>query len=235
MIWRSTVRRIDKGNEPACLAEVRREARRIQNDTGKAPHGGDWDLKGCAQPVRASLCTEQLGLCAYCMGRIEPRPYSATAGGMKIEHFVARSDEPSRMYDWDNLLGACGGQFVWGGDVVETCDTARRNRPLRIHPANSAPSPEDVFTPEGDGRLSARTPEAQADLQILNLNAQHLINNRSGVIDALRQRLRQDDSPKALRRLYETATTPAAGSLPPYAPVAARYLERKMRQHRVTP
>ncbi len=229
------MRRIEKGNEPSCLAEVRREARRIEQETEKAPQGDDWDLKGCAEFVRRSLCAEQFGLCAYCMGRIEPRGYHPGRGGMKVEHFTPRSENARRMYDWDNLLGVCGGRTVWGGEEVETCDKARGNRPLYIHPANRSPDPEEVFTTDNHGSLRASTHHAENDLRVLNLNAEHLILSRRGVIDRIRQKLSKDDSPKALRRLYHEATTPHAGSLPPYAPVVTRYLERKMRQHKLTP
>lgn len=229
------MRRIDKGSEPPCLAEVRREARRIESETNSAPQGSDWDLKECAQPVREALCREQHGLCVYCMARIESRGYIEGRGGMKIEHFVARSQDPRLMYEWNNLFGVCGGRYMWNGKVVETCDTARNNRPLNVHPAGRIPDPDEVFTAEDSGRLKASTPEAEIDLQTLNLNAGHLISNRKGVIERLREKLNQDDSPANLRRLYRAATTPGSGGLPPYAPVAARYLERKLRQRKLAP
>lgn len=229
------MRRIDKGSEPPCLAEVRREARRIELETGRAPQGDDWDLKECAKPVRDALCREQLGLCVYCMVRIESRGYREGSGGMKIEHFVARSQDPRLMYEWHNLFGVCGGRYMWNGVVVETCDTARKHRPLYVHPAGRMPDPEEVFTADNSGRLNGNTPEAESDLQTLNLNAGHLVWNRKGVIEQLREKLSQDDSPATLRRLYRAATTPGPDGLPPYAPIAARYLERKLRQRKLAP
>jgi 5-methylcytosine-specific restriction endonuclease McrA len=113
------VRSIEKGQEPRCVAELRREARRIAKDTGKAAVPTDWEPKDCGDPIREALWREQGGLCAYCMRRIEPR-----GDKMKIEHFVSRSLEPNRMYDWDNLLGTltscagnCASKMTWGRSV----------------------------------------------------------------------------------------------------------------------
>jgi uncharacterized protein (TIGR02646 family) len=219
------VRTIEKGEEPACLAGLRREARRIEHDTGKPPTGADWNPRDCGARIRMALCDEQEGLCAYCMRRIRPR-----GDEMKIEHFVARSDDPARMYHWDNLLGVCDG-VLRGGPEGEAfvCDTARGDRPLHVNPAQPPPKPEDVFIIGKAGVIEPKGDAAAADCATLNLNHPRLVAGRRAVIDDLRKRLRRDDCAKAVRRLLETFSTPTRDGLPEHARVAIEYLQRKLR------
>lgn len=149
---------------------------------------------------------------------------------MRIEHFAARSEDPSRMYDWDNLLGVCNGVLPGGpAGVAHTCDVARGDRFLHIHPAKPPPRPEQVFVFERTGMVNAKSEEAEADRATLNLNAARLVAGRRGVIDVLRKRLRREDDPRAIRRLLAIASTPTRNGLPEYARVATEYLERKLR------
>lgn len=248
------MRAIEKGAEPPCLAGMRREARRIEQDTGKPPASDDWAPGDCGDAIRTALCREQHGLCAYCMRRIRPH-----GSGMKIEHFVTRSHEPRRMYDWDNLLGVCDGVMRGGSKgKTFTCDTARGDRPLHINPAKPPPKPEDVFIIrksgeiiiEGDDARADRETRdlnhpppvaviedprtrlrsnAKADREILNLNHPRLVAGRRAVIDDLRRRLRSNDETKAIRRLLQTFSTPTRDGLPEHARVAVEYLQQKLR------
>jgi hypothetical protein len=159
------------------------------------------------------------------MRRIRPQ-----GDGMKIEHFVARSDDPNRMYDWDNLLGVCGGILRGGLEgEVRTCDTARGDRPLHVHPAKPPPKPEDVLVIGKSGEIDPKGEDAEADCVTLNLNHERLVAGRRAVIDDLRKRLRINDDAKAIRRLLEIASTPTHDGLPEYARVAIEYLQRKLR------
>jgi hypothetical protein len=149
---------------------------------------------------------------------------------MKIEHFVARSDDPRRMYDWGNLLGVCDGVLRGGPEgEVFICDTARGDRPLHVHPAKPPPRPEDVFIIGKSGELDPRDAAAAADCATLNLNHPRLVARRRAVIDDLRKRLRKDDDAKAVRRLLQTFSTPTRNGLPEHARVAIEYLQRKLR------
>jgi len=242
---RPTVRRIRKGPEPSCLAGRRREARRIQRETGRPLTSEDWELvKDCAQPIRNALVAEQCGLCAYCNNRIAARGYladQAQLGGMKIEHFVTRSAEPQRMFDWENLLGVCGGRHQWNGEIVETCDAARTDRTLHVHPARLAPDPEAVFivgighNRDTLGVVEPVGAQAASDCAVLNLNAAPLVEARAQVVRMLRQWLKNDDSNARLLSLYRSATTPGPTGLPPHAPVMARYIARKIERRGIVP
>jgi uncharacterized protein (TIGR02646 family) len=219
------VRTIEKGLEPPCVAGLRREARRIERDTNEPPVAADWDPRDCGDAIREALCREQHRLCAYCMRRIRP-----LGSSMKIEHFVARARDPSRMYDWGNLLGVCSGVLQGGPEgVVLVCDTARGDRPLYVHPAKPPPRPEEAFLFEKTGKVRPVGEGATADCTTLNLNAQRLVLERRAVIDGLRRRLRRGDDPRAIRRLLEIASTPTQNGLPEHARVAIEYLQRKLR------
>lgn len=245
------MRRVRKTSEPTCLAACRRELRREHQATGRTS-ASDWDKLGaCAREVRAALVRDQDGLCAYC-GRRLIRPAEdlgeepGAAGCMKIEHFEARSRAPERMFDWDNLLGVCSGHFVIGGQTITTCDSARGNRTLHIHPVTHPRDPSELFPvhtgrlrdDHGNPRLGEVLPQGEdalADTTTLHLNASLLIGDRARMIRDLRVLLSKDDSPAALRRLLRVNTIAGSDGLPPYAHVAAAYLHRKLRARPASP
>ncbi len=190
------MRTIDKGTAPACLTDAVAHAE---------THGYDWQnlSSGCKEDVRQALHAEQRALCAYCSRRIQPASFHriSAPSGTKIEHHAPRSLHAERMFDWDNLLAVCGGQEHVGDDVVSTCDTARGNAPLNVHPAlPSPPTPERVFEfrrhPPEDQEppfpgvwIHGKTPEAQSDIDVLNLNAEHLVRRRRDAQAQIAQRL----------------------------------------------
>jgi len=218
------VRTIEKRAEPNCLAGLRREAKRIEHETGKPPKGEDWDIKECGDPLRQALCRDQHGLCAYCMRRIRP-----SGDGMKIEHFVTRSGAPRQMYDWDNLLGVCSGVLYGPTGATHICDTARGHAKLHVHPAKPPPKPEAVFIITKRGSIDPRSDDAEADCTTLNLNHERLVAGRQAVISDLRKKLRAADDAKSIRRMLETASTPTHDGLPEFARVMIEYLQRKLR------
>ncbi len=85
------------------------------------------------EEIRKSLYVEQHGLCAYCMGKIEPQYDS-----MKIEHYKALSENKAGALDYRNYLGVCyGGEKNGKGKPhVLCCDAARNERELTVDPWN---------------------------------------------------------------------------------------------------
>lgn len=254
------MRTLAKGREPQCLADARREARRLQRKTGKAPVPEDWDAGVCdadqGEPnhLRAALVRDQQKLCAYCMGRIQPRGYlhsAPSAGGMKIEHFVARSQDPRRIFDWDNLLGVCAGVYRGPNGRVDHCDTSRGATPLLLNPTDPGGSRPEValeYTSERPANAPGESPglwlrpcagheDIAGDLSALNLNAEHLAYNRYAARDSLRrqlQRAQRKGGTGAVRRLLlqhqaDLRSAPPT-TLPEYAGVLLDYVERKLAQ-----
>jgi len=246
---RFTVRQIEKQPEPSCMAELRREIKRITKESGQEVSNKDWSIVSGEQKqaMREALNQEQFGLCAYCMVRILSEQFidEILPSGMKIEHFEPRDSHADRMFDWDNLLGVCGGIYHSPNGPIHHCDDSRGCQPLHVNPATSSPPhSEDVFQYNLTGKLSiipcgdcgeSDCPYC-SDLKVLNLNADHLIQNRRSVLEDLQTELRKigskDESkiPKFLRDRYKLATVPHNNQLPPYAPVAAKYLQKKLRQ-----
>ncbi|MCX4239895.1 HNH endonuclease family protein [Paraliomyxa miuraensis] len=194
--------------------------------------------------MRHALAAEQLGLCAYCMRRIDPsrgaRDDKPRAGGMRVEHWVARSDSDdgrSRVFEWSNLLGVCGGILEAShGGVEHTCDKIRGDRPLELHPAQRELDVQSLFRYTAEGEIRSDDPRARHDIDVLNLQARTLRARRREVWQRQGAKLRRDDSLGVLRRMLETARTPGKdGRLPPFAAVVEYYAARKLRQRGAKP
>lgn len=231
------MRRIKKGPEPTCMAELR------------GTPGANWTSVSGAQKqkMREQAFAEQGGLCAYCMSRL-PRPPGKD--GMKIEHFETRAWTPGQIFDWGNLLGVCLGDvgLETGGEGDHRtryhCDTYRGYLPKERQPLDLSPAafPPDVgksfsYTTSGEMRpapgLEKTTRErAEATIDRLNLNIARLQRNRGAVIDALRSRFREKKpTPGRVKALLDRCSTPDAdGLLQPYCQTAIDYLTKKLRQ-----
>jgi uncharacterized protein (TIGR02646 family) len=178
----------------------------------------------------------QGGLCAYCGGRL--------SAGMKVEHFVPRSEDPDLILDWSNLLGCCAGMYREGDARVLHCDSHRTPHVrLNIHPVSAKVDPRSLFVVNVTsgargmklGEIEGKTAEAAHDVRELNLNASKLVENRREVVERLRSELSsyERDETKIrqfIQRRLKTATAAPPGELPPYVHVVIEYLERKVRQ-----
>lgn len=251
------MRRIQKQREPECLAAarrdlvavrrelvaVRRELASVGDDalsTGAASPK-DWDTltPTCKEAARQALAAEQRGLCAYCMRRLDSsrgaRDDDPSAGGMRVEHWVARSVEPSRVFEWSNLLGVCGGILGPRATTPEhTCDKARGDRPLELNPAHRDIDVQALFRYTAEGEIRSDDPRAARDMATLNLQAPTLRAHRREVWRQQGRMLQRDDSIATLRRMLHGARTPGVdGRLPPFAAVVEYYATRKLRQRGV--
>jgi uncharacterized protein (TIGR02646 family) len=231
------MRRISKGQEPSCLADVRREVGRIEAESGSRSNDPWAEIKDCKLVLQQALRRDQGGLCAYCGGRL--------SAGMKVEHFAPRSEDPDLILEWSNLLGCCSGKYREGDGWVLHCDSHRTPRAkLNTHPVTSRVDPRTLFvinvTGGAKGRklgeLEAKTAEAEHDVRELNLNASKLVENRRQEVERLRTELSSygRDETKVrqfIQRRLVTAKAAPPDELPPYVHVVIEYLERKARQH----
>ena len=110
------MRDISKGDEPLSLTEHRCQ-----------PHA-DYDNYSDKDALRASLVSEQRGLCCYCLARIRP-----SVDHMKIEHWHSQSECSAEQLDYSNLLGACLGN-VGKPRSKQHCDTFKGHAPLSRNP-----------------------------------------------------------------------------------------------------
>jgi len=210
------MRRIRKGSEPRQLAE-----RRMTPGTRTS-----WGApKAETDEWREALHREQLGLCAYCMGRLR-------LDEARIEHHEPRSSARDRTYDWSNMLGVCQGQLP---DGTVFCEAARGDGELHANPTRFPPDVGDLFryTPAGVMQSANGDAQIEATISRLRLNAEHLKRNRSAVIVRCRERLQQTNGDVArVRREWERPQPD--GQLLPYVEVALQYLDKKARARGVS-
>lgn len=166
-------------------------------------------------------------------------------GGMRIEHLEPRSTAPELMYDWENLLGVCGGRSgMPGGEYYTHCDRARRDRPLTIRPTAAVEASLRYARQAPDGEVNddpglwlIAPAELQADVDTLHLNNPALRRARRDAeknVATLLERRHKQGKPMVpfLRQLLQAAATPdGEGCLPAFAPVVQRYVEGKLRAH----
>ncbi|NJK31504.1 MAG: TIGR02646 family protein [Deltaproteobacteria bacterium] len=140
------MRRVKKGAEPACLAEVRREVERVESEAGSRLDDRWAQVKDCKLEIQRALIRDQGGLCAYCGGRL-------TQKKMKVEHFVPRSAEQDLILDWSNLLGCCNGEYREGNKRVLHCDSSRAPYAEGPPGAGAPPHPPGQVPHRPDGAL----------------------------------------------------------------------------------
>jgi hypothetical protein len=183
---------------------------------------------------RRSLCVEQTGLCAFCLGRIRPRsPTVDPMSGTTLAHVEPLQLAPRRIFDWDNLVGACPG----GSGTARHCDNLQGNRRLYINPASVHALETYIrYTDRGKLRyvgptLCGRTPEQiQAEFDdILGLNIERLRANRAAILDEARRAMeRLGWSRSNLEHEIRRWSSPDQAGYTPYFCVAVSYLQRKL-------
>ena len=91
------------------------------------------------QKLQESLCSEQFGLCAYCMNRITPET-------MKIEHFfpqngINKTLGLQKSLDYSNMLAVCDGGELYNkihnlsSKRNLHCDASKQNKSLSLNPS----------------------------------------------------------------------------------------------------
>ncbi|MBT9556159.1 MAG: TIGR02646 family protein [Myxococcales bacterium] len=194
--------------EPPGLAERRR-----------TPDLSGWDLGPATTEVREALEADQLGLCAYCNRRLD--------AGWRIEHWVPRSVESTKTYEWTNLLGVCSGHSGERPRDLpalpnpmegrsEHCDASKRNTLLSLNPLKPAVTGEVKYS--RSGRVEGTSAAAAADVLTLNLNQWRLQSNRRLVWERAEQALHEAGwSESALNHLDRAVNSADAdGKLPAY-------------------
>jgi uncharacterized protein (TIGR02646 family) len=176
--------------------------------------------------LRASLATEQRGLCCYCQGRIR-----ASIGSMKIEHWQSHSGYPNQRLVYRNLLGACmGGEGQRGND--QHCDTFKAERDLSRNPAEHSHNVGGFIHSLSDGRITSSNPVFDRELnEILNLNLPVLKNSRRDVLRAFQRTLQKRRMLTRLtwvKLLGEWNGESDTGELNPYCSVIVYWIEKKL-------
>ena len=164
---------IKKGREPAKLQQYKRKK-------AASFDAMDTDVKS---EVRQALLKEQGHLCAYCMRKID-------ATDIKIEHYQARNSDNELQYS--NLLAVCKGNEGQRYEL-QTCDTHKKNTPIKINPLNEQHMQTIYYT--NNGEIHSENMDFEKDLtEILNLNNPKgsLLNARSTALKALQREIEKD-------------------------------------------
>jgi uncharacterized protein (TIGR02646 family) len=206
------MRTIIKGREPGSLSRHR-----------FTPYANYENYKD-KDTLRASLVSEQRGLCCYCLSRIRIQP-------MKIEHWHSQDRYPAEQLDYGNLLGACLGNEGQPGKH-QHCDTRKGNSELSRNPANPRCRVSDLIRFEADGRIISDDKAFNDELtDVLNLNEAFLKNNRRATLEAFegallkRGNLTRIALEKGLRWWNGESH---AGDLEPFCEVIVYWLQKRL-------
>lgn len=212
---------INKGKAPKALTDALAELRSTPNASMS------WNEIRDQRSVREALCSEQGGLCAYCMRRI-------TADSSHVEHIVPQSlCAPGQDVAYDNMLAVCDGNEQSGSENALTCDRARGNAPLTVNPLR----PETLanIRYRGDGLIYSTDDAICQDLQeTLNLNceAAYLPENRKAVITELTNWLsrtsKRENPANACAKRREKIMT--GDTKPEFAGVLLFFLDKQIRK-----
>jgi uncharacterized protein (TIGR02646 family) len=176
--------------------------------------------------LRASLVSEQRGICCYCMQSIRP-----VEGSMKIEHWHSQGGYPDEQLVYSNLLGSCmGGDGQ--GESVKHCDTAKANKDLSRNPANPDHHVEEVIRYLSDGTIASSDATFHDELRdVLNLNAAHLKNGRAAALHALQEMMKKRGTLNKQRweKLLEELTGSShTNDLQPFCGVIVYWIRKKL-------
>ena len=123
--------------------------------------------------VKEQLLDDQKGLCCYCGIRI-------AADSSHIEHLLDQHKNKALQLDYGNLLTSCN-----GGNKQEHCGHAKGSSLLPVTPLQEGCEQRFVYRSSGlvDGLVNdVEDVEAKTSIQVLNLNAQRLRNQRKAAL-----------------------------------------------------
>jgi uncharacterized protein (TIGR02646 family) len=224
------VRLVRKGNEPRSLTKERAQGVRY----------GDLD-RATKDDIRASVVSEQAGLCCFCMTSIQAE------GRMRIAHLVpqASSSGEELTLVWSNLFGACTGGERTGRaspPSEQHCDVRQGKTTLKVDPTNAQHIASLTYRhpPRASGALHtgyeihAADADIERDLTVnLNLNLSWLCEDRAEALNVVLERLNvgagKTFSKEILRRVLDRYETPGPnGRLPPFAGFVGWFLRKRL-------
>lgn len=103
--------------EPVDFVQRVRDPGQAFLSTKSHPRGSEWKNKEYWQAVIDDMYEAYSGICAYCCEWIAP-----TTGDPTIDHFVPKSIEPQKAYEWSNFRLACLRFNRWKQDHQDVLD-----------------------------------------------------------------------------------------------------------------
>jgi len=138
----------------------------------------DWATQSAKNCLRRPLLAMTWGKCAFCEGRLGAQAYP------QIEHYVSRTVDPSRAFQWKNLLPVC-----------QLCNRSKGHfdhHGTLLKPDADDPEPFFWVTPEGNlaphpSLNDARAFRASETIRLCNLNRGELRENRLRVANSVKR------------------------------------------------
>jgi uncharacterized protein (TIGR02646 family) len=129
----------------------------------------DWATQQAKQLLRLYLSGMSLNKCAFCESRLGVSTY------LEIEHYIAKTVDESKAFEWTNLLPSC-----------RSCNSAKADNDHQnalLKPDAEDPEPYFWLKPEGQivphPKLTGQERErAQRTIQVLDLNRGGLMTSR---------------------------------------------------------
>ncbi|MCH3918838.1 MAG: hypothetical protein LKE40_15520 [Spirochaetia bacterium] len=174
--------------------------------------------------MKANLCKEQHGLCAYCMRRVSCNEVEDPCG--TIEHYIPQScpQGQSLQLDWNNLLFVCNGHAQ--GPLGETtCDKHKGDSRLSFDPQKQ--SCIDTLSYTRRGKIESTDSHYNKELNdILNLNNKTFRLNRQQVYKTLTEELSKENSFSLGKLRKKKQLLLAEDSYVPYIGVILYFIDR---------
>jgi uncharacterized protein (TIGR02646 family) len=182
------MKHIIKQNSPKAFEDwkVRKKVTKIELGRKKDLQRNQYDIwktfqkkKDVRNAVKQALLDEQGHICCYCQNTIETT----------IEHFVPRSIDATRMFDYDNLFVCCkGGEEERQNQTYPSfCGSAKDNKELGVSPLEiDCQTHFDYFVIEKEDKIQIGvkgiTNEGVDAIKILNLDNDELRKKRGEVL-----------------------------------------------------
>lgn len=205
--------------------------------------GIKYDTDFPRKDVQKALINEQLGLCAYCMGRISlDLVKDVGEPSVIIEHYLPRNGPNARAdleVDFKNLLGVCRG----GKDNQKTtfkiglhCDQSKGSFLLKVlDPLEKSVEGSITFLLNGLIVPRKECEELSDDIDLLNLNEKFLLDTRKQILkrlnDGYKKEWKRDKSKVKTyleSELNKWTVVNTQGFLPRYNLVAIEFIKKKL-------
>ena len=217
---------IQRGKEPDSLLKYRKSFPEACHEELPAEPMKD---------IRKQMWTEQKGLCAYCMCKLN------SPKDVRIEHYLARNPkdkeyDAASALDYKNMLGVCYGNSLQPGTKEEdkTCDAHRGNKSLTVNPYDITSIRKIFYT--SDGYIASDDENINIDVNdTLNLNckARSLPQNRKAVLIQAKKEIQKLCGNKShqfylevLERYYKRYAE--REMLPPYCGIVIAWLGKEL-------
>jgi uncharacterized protein (TIGR02646 family) len=165
------------------------EPKTLKNYRKKTPNPTYSGFIDSGQLLKISLLKEQGHICAYCMQRIGLELNEARKPHIEVEHYLSQKHFSDKQLDYKNMLGVCNGN----SGIQEHCDKSKKHQNLSALNPLKKDYCESLLTYSISGKIESLSNNISVinDINLLNLNAQNLIDIRRKIMDSALEKLKE--------------------------------------------